>query len=426
MKSTHWLVLSLLACGINSLYTWKILLPWEHSLNVTHGRLKADLGDLYPRWIGTRELLEHRQNPYGAEVSHEIQLGFYGHGIEQQLDNPGSDVVDEQRFAYPVYVVFLLAPVANLDFPVLQRWAPLFLAILTALSVLFWLNLLRWRPSWVLVIAIVLFVLSSPQAIQGLRLRQLGLSVAFLLAISTCCVVWNRLTIAGIFLAFSTIKPQMAILPLAWFLFWAASDLGKRWRLLAGFGITLFALVGTGEILLPGWPIYFLNGLAAYRKYFPTTSLLCLALGRVAGGLVSALAILALFVLAWHNRHKDVASPEFLKILMAALIGEALVLPILTPYNQMLLLLPSLLIVRDWASLPRIPRRILASLLAWPYFCSAALLLHRPDINSDSRVPLLPSAVVLLVPYFVLLLFAVLRGDGRPQLSISESASVSI
>jgi hypothetical protein len=159
-------------------------------------------------------------------------------------------LIDEQRFVYPVYVVFLLAPSVYLQFWQLQVWASIIFAILTAVSVILWMEVLRWRPPKALVLAIVLFVLSTPQVVQGLRLRQLGLLVAFLLALSAWCIVRNHLAIAGIFLAISTIKPQMAVLPLAWFLFWAASAWVRRWSLLAGFAVTLAALTGLGGLAI--------------------------------------------------------------------------------------------------------------------------------------------------------------------------------
>ncbi len=127
MKVWLWLLAGILASVISWTYMHRILMPWEHYFNVKHGQLKQQLGDLYQRWIGTRELLLHGRNPYSAEVSHEIQIGFYGHPVEQTYDKPASEILDEQRFAYPVYVVFLLAPAIHLDFAKLQAWMPVLL-----------------------------------------------------------------------------------------------------------------------------------------------------------------------------------------------------------------------------------------------------------------------------------------------------------
>jgi len=382
----------------------RVLLPWEHYGNVERGRLKAEMGDLYPRWVGTRELLLNRQNPYSSDVSHKIQIGFYGHPIEQSYDRPPSEIVDEQRFVYPVYVVFLLAPTVHVDFTVLQACAPVVLGALTAISVWLWLGVLRWRPPPLVIAALALFVVSSPQIAQGLRLRQFGLFVAFLVAAAVWCLTRNRLFLAGVLLALATIKPQMLTLCLAWFLIWTLGDWKKRWPLATGFIAALGLLVAAGELLVPGWPQDFLSGVAAYRKYFPTTSPVRLILGDWMGGVVSIVAVLALLIYAWNRRQVAAESREFHQVLSLFLIASTLLLPLLTPYNQVLVLLPVLMLIRDWTTLPKWGRVGLTLLVAWPYLTSVTLLLHPPQLNSLHRTPLLPSALTIPFPFFASLL----------------------
>jgi hypothetical protein len=402
----------------------RVLLPWEFYIDVQHGKLKAEMGDLYPRWVGTRELLLHRRNPYGPELSHEIQMAFYGHVIDQQYGEPGVEVVDEQRFVYPLYVVFLLAPTVYLSFSQVQMCALVLFAVATAISVLLWLDLLRWRPHKILTTAIVLFILSSPQIMQGLRLRQIGLVVAFLLALSAWCIARNHLALAGVLLAVSTVKPQLVVLPLAWFLVWGISGWPRRWPLLAGFGVTLATLVALGELILPGWAGYFVDGLIAYRKYFPTTSLLCLALGNWVGGALSGIAILALLTLAWRNRKVDAASPDFIQTLAAFFVAASLVLPLFQPFNQVLLLLPVLMVVRDWDLLPPLGRRSFFIVAAWPWIASLVLLLFPPRLDSTNRIPLLPSVLVLFVPFLLLMLLLTRSGPTSETPAIPGSAPV--
>jgi len=379
----------------------RVLLPWEYFVNVQHGRLKEQMGDLYPRWVGTRELLLNGRNPYGKEVSHQIQMAFYGHPIDQSYDQPISEIIDEQRFAYPLYVVLLLAPTVHADFAVLETWAPLVLALLTGISLWICLEVARWRPPPLAIAALVLFVLSSPQIAQGLRLRQFGLFVAFLLALAGWCVTREHYFVAGILLALSTIKPQMMALCLLWFLLWSLGDWKKRWLLPAGFGIALAVLSGAAELLLPGWPRYFIAGLEAYRKYFPTTSPLRLVLGNWAGSALSVLVVAVLLALAWRSRRVAADSPEFVQTLALFLLSTTLVLPLLTPFNQVLLLLPVMLLLRDWNRLPRLGRVAFNVLAAWPWIASLALLAHPPRLDSLSRLPLLPAALALLFPFLV-------------------------
>jgi len=380
----------------------RVLLPWESYVDVTRGNVKNRMGDLYPRWVGTRELLLNGRNPYSTEVSREIQMAFYGHAIEQSYDKPESEIVDEQRFVYPVYVVFLLAPTVHADFERLQEWAPIVLAVLVAASVWLWMGVLRWRPPPVLTAAIVLFVISCPQVAQGLRLRQFGLFVAFLLALASWCVIRERLFAAGVLLAVSTIKPQMVLLCLVWFLIWTVGDLKKRWTLLAGFFVALDTLAGAGEWLVPGWPRFFLAGLDAYRKYFPSTSPLRLLLGNFLGGALSVLAVVALLAFAWRQRRGAADSRDFVHILALFLLTTTLVLPLLTPYNQVLLLLPVLMLIREWRTLPRAGRWGFALLFAWPSAVALAMLIHPPQLESMHRTALLPSALLLLFPFLLL------------------------
>jgi glycosyl transferase family 87 len=403
----------------------QIFLPWEHYVNIEHGKLKAGMGDLYPRWIGTRELLLHRGNPYGPEVSQEIQTAFYGHPLQQRYDG-SSEILDEQRFVYPIYVVFLLAPTIHADFDQLQQWTPIVLGGLIALSVLLWIRLLRWSLPWPAVIAIILLVLSSPQAALGLRLRQIGFFVVALTAFASWLVFRGRLLPAGILLAISTIKPQMVALCLLWFFIWSLGDWKKRRTLVIGFAVTLGVLITAGELLLPGWPYYFLEGLDAYRKYFPTTSPLRLLLGDWFGGILSGLLVIALLIFAWSNRKVEAESSEFARTLALFFIASTLVLPLLTPYNHVLLLLPLLMLVRNWSSLPLYGRYAFVTVLAWPFFASIFLFLHRPNLQSFGHMPQLPAALVLLVPFLVAWLIFVRRPDYSSRDVVRAIPSTSI
>jgi hypothetical protein len=408
MRNWLWLVLAVMASAVSWAYMHRVLLPWEYYVNVQHGPLKEQMGDLYPRWVGTRELLLNGRNPYSDEVSHQIQMAFYGHPVEQTYDKP-SNILDEQRFVYPLYVVLLLAPTVHADFATLQTWAPMVLASLTAISVWIWLEVARWRPRLLAIAALVLFVLSSPQIAQGLRLRQFSLFVAFLLALASWCVTRNRYFIAGILLALSTIKPQMMALCLPYFLLWSAGDWRKRWPLPAGFGIALVVLAGAAELLLPGWPRYFLEGLNAYRIYFPTTSPLRLVLGNWAGSALSVLVVAALLVFVWRCRRVEADSTEFEQMLALFFIASTLVLPLLTPFNHVLLLLPVVILLRDWTRMPRLGQAAFAVLATWPWITSLALLAHPPQLDSMTRLPLLPVVPVLAFPFLVSWLMFVRR-----------------
>jgi hypothetical protein len=66
-----------------------------------------------------------------------------------------------------------------------------------------------------------------------------------------------------------------------------------------------------------------------------------------------------------------------------------------------------MMIAKDWPSLPRLLRRVLAVVVAWPWIVRLVLLLLPPRLDSMSRLPLLPSALTLFVPVLLSMLFAI-------------------
>jgi len=390
----------------------RILAPWMHYLDVEKGGVATAMGDLYPPWEGARALLLNHRNPYGPEVSHEIQKAFYGHAISPANPVLGEWPKNEQRFAYPVYTVFILAPTIFANFAELRLWAQFALGLLTAISVWLWLDILRWRLPWEGVTAIILFTLSSPQIVQGLRLDQLGLLVGFFLAAGTWLVTRRHFTSAGVLLALSTIKPQMALLPLCWFAIWTCGNWPRRRRLAAAFVTAVGTLLAASELILPGWFRYFLAGIAAYRRYAPSWSLLHLALGEALGEIVGAVLILVLLLFAWRMRKEAAESRRFTTALAAFLMVTALTFPLFIPFNQVLLILPAMLLVQDWSALPRFSRIVFMVCIGWPWIISSVLLPFPPRLDPPNQAPLLPSFLVLFVPVLLPLLLMTRRNDA--------------
>src|ERR1700756_2839096 len=93
-------------------YVQRVLISHQIADAIAHGRPRGNLSDLYPRWLGARELLRHGRNPYSAEITREIQQGYYGRPLDPTRSE---DPKDQQGFAYPAYIVFLLAPTVALQ-----------------------------------------------------------------------------------------------------------------------------------------------------------------------------------------------------------------------------------------------------------------------------------------------------------------------
>src|SRR5262244_2824881 len=99
-------------------YVECILVPHQKQYAAEHGIPRGNLSDLYPRWLGTRELLLHGRDPYFPDMTREMQIGFYGRALDPK--NP-RDPKDQVGFAYPLYVAFVLAPSVNLPFDTVLR-----------------------------------------------------------------------------------------------------------------------------------------------------------------------------------------------------------------------------------------------------------------------------------------------------------------
>src|ERR1700726_13925 len=263
------------AAALATASTWfymdQILRGQQIADAAAHNRPRGNLSDLYPRWLGARELLLRRRNPYSAEITREIQQGYYGRPLDPtRADDPK----DEQGFAYPAYVVFLLAPTIDLPFEVIQKGFRWFLIVLAGATVLLWLYVLGWKPSPGAALILIVLSLGWLPMVQGIKLQQLSLLVAGLLAACGACLAAGWLAAAGGLLALATIKPQLTCPLVLCLLIWAGSDWRSRRRFVFGFGLVMLLLLGGAELLLPGWLRMFAEAIGQYHRYTHNQSVL--------------------------------------------------------------------------------------------------------------------------------------------------------
>ncbi len=357
------------------IYFTAILKAYQKREAVAHDHPRGNLSDLYPRWLGARELLLHGRDPYSPEITQEIQQGYYGRVLDPS--RPG-DPKDQAAFAYPVYVVFLLAPTIRMTFDHVEVFFRGFLWIITAISVLLWLRVLHWKPEILLRITIVVLTLGSIYVIQGIKLQQLSLVVAFLLAACFAAAASGYLAFAGALLALATIKPQLALLPVAWLLSWSLAHWRARWHLVAAFSFVMIAQLAGGEAVLPGWMGSFIIAIRNYHSYTNNESLIQILSWPDMG---YAIALVLILFTAWLLRDRlQVCSGSIEFGVGAALVLTLVVLtvPMFALYNQVLLLPALLLIARDWERLRetragRLLSGMTAILVVWPWLASIAL-----------------------------------------------------
>jgi hypothetical protein len=300
------------------------------------GSPRGNLSDLYPRWLGARELLLRGRDPYSKPVTDEIQQGYYGRKIDPKNPN---DPKDENRFAYPVYVVFLLAPTVNLSFGIVQRGFYVLLMVMTALSVWWWMRALhaRWRP--LQIVAAVFLVLGSYPAVQGLHLQQMSLLVATLIAGACAAAASGWFVVSGALLSLAMIKPQLTIPIAAWLLFWAVFRWRERKWLVIVFCFAMAAFLVGSELVLPGWFMKWREASQAYMKYAGDTKPLLFTLfGRVIGSGVTLLVVGAIAWLGIKYRAAQADSVAFRTLMAAVVTATVALTPIWHPYDQVLLI----------------------------------------------------------------------------------------
>jgi hypothetical protein len=389
---------------------------------------RGTLSDLYPRWYGGRELLLHGRNPYSAEVSHEIEVGFYGRALDPHR---ASDPTDKEAFAYPVYVVFLLAPTVYLNFTQVRIGFELLLVILTLASVLLWLRFVEWQVSRWAAVTVLILALGSFSFWQGLKLQQLSLLVCAMLAGALVALAAERPILAGVLLAFATIKPQLTVFLVLWLILWTTANWRERQRWFWSFAATMVVLVGGGELLLQGWLVEFVAALRAYRRYTGSTSVFAVLLPSALAVAAWAAVAVLLLLASWRARHASLRSREFQLTTGCVLAGTLLLIPMMVPYNYLLLLPGIFWLVRqrDGAISGRAGRLVeLAALTAiiWPWLATtglvlALLFLPREVIRRAWHVPLWSS---LMIPVTVSAALALRLLGNRPAQSSGEAKPV--
>lgn len=399
-----------------------------------NGSPRGLLSDLYPRWLGARELLLHRRDPYGGDVTRGIQTGYYGRPIDPSRP---SDPKDQQAFAYPLYVVFLLAPTVNLPFAVVQKGFFWLLVALSAASVVLWMRSIGWRTTMLEKLAWILLVLGSFPVVQGLKLQQLSLLVGALLAACTAAIVRRHLVWAGVLLALATIKPQLVILFAFWLLIWVLGNWRERQGLMWTFLGSMVVLVVASELLLPGWIGEFRAAAASYYQYTGGGQsvldiLLTPMVGRVAAGVLATAGLIAV----WRNRKAAATTGDFQWSLALLLSITLLCIPMPVPYNQVILLAPVVLLAHNIGALWERTRLLqfclmgTGVLLFWPWIAvvflvSAMLVMPATMVQKQWALPLY-TTLTLPVSLLVLLLAGrkvLCEENGSGQKTFGDFAS---
>jgi Glycosyltransferase family 87 len=411
------------------------LVMWEyyaHYRQLTEQRLTAsgfperNFSDLFPRWLGTRELLLHGRDPYSREITREIQRGYYGRPIDNRR---ATDPIDEQRFAYPLFVVFLLAPTITLPFSVVKALFTVILFVSAVWTVLLWIQVIGLKPERDKTLPYLLLALATIPYAQGIQLQQFSVLVAFFLAAAVYALATEKFITAGLSLAVATIKPQLSIYFIGCVLLWSVWRWRSRKSVAISFCTLLLVFILASEWLLPGWQSQFFAGIQPYLRYTQATTSIHKLFGAVGGTIVLFFLGLVTVLAAWRTKSKPVDSDEFKLAISLVLVFACISVPSLAPHNEVLLVPAYLLLVKDGKRI-RAGGRIARSLwwaawltLAWAWVAGTVLVATFPFNRASLRLWDLPLATNPLIPMtvFAALLPLLVHHVGRGDHSVQES-----
>ena len=172
---------------------------------------------------------------------------------------------DEAYFAYPLYTLYFFWPLSYVPYAWAQAIWMVVLQFMLLGSTILAIRLAGWGPpTWLFWFTILWGILFYNGA-RAIILGQFSILVTLALFLALWAVQSRRDGWAGLFLAVTTIKPQMVFLVLVFLLVWALCQ--RRWRLIGSFITSTLLLVVTSMLLVPTWPLDFIRNAVAYSDY---------------------------------------------------------------------------------------------------------------------------------------------------------------
>jgi hypothetical protein len=251
-------------------------------------------------------------------------------------------------------------------------------------------------------------VVGSVPVIQNLSILQPFLLPACLIAATAAAAVSGRLFVGGALLAAATVKPQICVLPVGWFILWTCSDWKHRRSFFLGFVVALAALVVASAWLMPSWLMKYPEVLKSYAEYTKATSFLGARLPSPLRWPVEILALAAVASYCWRARRQAADSAPFAMALAFVLALTVLIIPtVVQPFNHVLLLPAVLLGIAHWQELRRgnLAMRSVALVFAicalLPWLFAVGAVLNPVAVRPDWLLKLwsLPVAASMLLPF---------------------------
>ena len=215
--------------------------------------------DFLARWVGANQWLVHGLDPYSPQVSLEAQTLIYGRPAEREA---GEDVA---HFAYPLFSMLFFGPFGLIPYPLARAlWMTLLEVALPVVAILS-IRICGWKPSPWIQRVMILFSVLWYHGFRAVILGQFAVLEALLIIGALLAIQRRQDPVAGVLLALTLSKPQMAVLLIPFVLLWAVST--RRLQILAwGIGTMLLLLIAS-LALIPSWPTEWARQIIDYTSY---------------------------------------------------------------------------------------------------------------------------------------------------------------
>lgn len=202
-------------------------------------------------WEGTHTFVKEGNNPYTKKVSNTVDRE-----LRQEIVDPEIRM-RYTSFQYPLFSTLFVIPFALMDYPTAHlAWMTLLELCLIATALLS-LRLLNWSGSIFTNITLVLFAILWYYGARAVLVGQLSAVVGLLLVLALWFVQQGQDIVAGVLLAFSMVKPQLAAPLVIFASLWALST--NRRDLLLSTSASLGVLILAFMVLMPNWPLEMLS-----------------------------------------------------------------------------------------------------------------------------------------------------------------------
>jgi hypothetical protein len=212
--------------------------------------------DFLYRWLPTKlALLEGNQNPYNEKATLAVEQMHYGRP-HQAGETPGI-------FAYPYYTLAVFAPFALVEsFPLARALWMTLMEVCHITIIFLTIRILKLDLKPTFFIFMIFFALFNANMAQALIDGNVASLAALFAVLALFCISNHKDRWGGVFLALSSVKPQMIVLFIPFVVLWAFSQ--KRWNMILYSALGFMALLGFSFVFFPGWLSAFFHQLITY------------------------------------------------------------------------------------------------------------------------------------------------------------------